>query len=156
MLSKARRRHSARTEHVARFRTCHFTNWCRICGFVYDLFLFVWLRPWYPNIMEYDFPHLNAEGRLLSVKAGCSLSEQEAEIKDAWSSTHPPEDDQHGSIFSLKLWAYVDVLHTPYRIIHASCKRKHRRGALARQNTHQATGPLFSRTALRSAHLFVF
>lgn len=67
------------------------------------------------------------EGWVLALRAG------EAEIKDAWSSTHPPEDDQHGSIFSLKLWACVDVLHTPYRIIHASCKRKHRHSALARQ-----------------------
>lgn len=133
MLPKARRRHSALTEHVARFRTCHFTNWCRICGFVYDLFVLVWLRPWYPNIMEYEFPHLNAEGRLLSVKAGCSLSEQERLRLKMHEALHIPLKMISMVPYSLSNWACVDVLHTPYRIIHASCKRKHRCSALARQ-----------------------
>lgn len=128
------------------------------CVALNDLFLFVWLHPWnVPEPYEVWFSSSKCrrtssqrEGWMLALRAG------EAEIKDAWSSTYPTEDDQHGSIFSLKLQAYVDALHTTYRITNASCKREHRCSVLARQNTHQATGPLFSRTALRSAHLFFF
>lgn len=136
MISTARHIHPARTEHVAHFPTRHFTNWCPLCGFMYDLFLFIWLCPWHPNRMEYDFSHLNAGGRLLSVKAGCSLSEQQKLRLKMHEALHiPPEvdilSDSPQDISAVG--ANVDVLYTPYRITHASCKRELNSYKLARQ-----------------------
>lgn len=167
MLSTARRRPPAPTERVAHFRTCHFINWRPLCGFVYDLFLFVWLHLWYPNIVEHDFPHLNAGGRLLSVKSGCSLSEQERLRLKMHEALHIPLKIISTVPYSIfhkpssrhfwgRSWTPNVCRCSPHTPQNYTRKLQKRELPANISNTNQAIGPLFSRAALRSAHLFVF
>lgn len=113
----------------------------------HQLMPFMWLHVWFiplyltvPMIPQpYGIWFFSSKcRRTSSQREGWVLALQaaEAEIKDAWSSTHPP-----WSWYSLSdspqdisaAGAYVDVLHTPYRSTHASCKRELNGHKLARQ-----------------------
>ncbi len=99
--------HDSSTETSNPNRTC-----CTLPNMpLYQLTPFMWLRVWFiltASIISQPYgvwffsskcrrTSSQREGWVLALRAG------EAEIKDAWNSTHPPEDHQNGSIFSRKL-----------------------------------------------------
>lgn len=143
-------------KHSVHLWSCRFTSWCSLCGSVCH----VWLQPWSSSLMEYDSPHLNAGERLLSGEAGHQEGLQNETCMKHYTSLDVGWSARFHILRQILLKACLrhELKAKHLQTLHRIPRMNRKRDLLhvnQTANTQHAMGPLFSRAALRIAHLFL-